>query len=175
MNDKGFTLIELIVYITVFVVITVVLAGFVANFIGVQAKIKIDKEVSENGQRAMEIIAWQIRHAQGVYQPTSSFNSHPGQLSLETGQDKPDEEEMTYLDFYLDDNQQLCLKKEESEAIPLTSRKVKTDRLVFSFLIDSDNNQAVRIEMESSYRDSGQKMSYQASSTLVSTVNLRND
>jgi len=175
MNKKGFTLIELIIYISAFAVITVILANFIINLINVQAKIKIDKEVSENSQRAMEIITWQIKHAQGIYQPTSSFDIHPGQLSLETDQNKPNGEEITYIDFYLDENQQLCLKKEESEAIPLTSGKVKINQLIFNYLIDGSNNQAIRIEMLSSYRNPSQKVFYQSSSTLISTVNLRND
>ncbi|MFH1461228.1 MAG: type II secretion system protein [Patescibacteria group bacterium] len=174
-NKTGFTLIELIIYITTFAIVAVFLILFVFNLIDVQTKIKISKEVLENSQRAMEIMLWHIRHSQNVYLPTSSFGSHPGQLSLETAQNKPQGEETTYLDFYLDENGRICFKQEESEAVALTSEKIKINNLVFNYLIDSNNNKSVRIELSAIYNHPGGGITYQATSTLVSTANLRND
>jgi len=174
-TQAGFTLIELIIYVATFAIIVVLLVTFVFNLVGVQAKIKVSKEVLENSQRAMEVMLWHIKHSQGVYISTSSFDSHPGQLSLETTQDTPEGETTTYLDLYLDDNNRLSLKQEGSEAIPLTSEKIEVDSLIFNHLIDSNNNQSIRIELLTVYRDSRGKAIYQATSTLVSTANLRND
>ena len=174
-NKQGFTLIELIIYIATFAIIIVLLVTFVFNLMSVQAKIKVSKEVTENSQRAMEIMLWHIKHSQGVYISTSSFDSHPGQLSLKTTQNTPEGETTTYFDFYLDNNNRLCLKQEESEVTPLTSERIEVNNLTFNHLIDSDNNQSIRIELSAVYKDSRGKTIYQATSTLISTANLRND
>jgi type II secretory pathway pseudopilin PulG len=174
MNKKGFTLIELIIYVATLAMVITLLTLFVFNLIKVQAKIRIGKEVSENSQRAMEIILWEIRHAQGVYPPTSFFDSHPGQLSLETTKNTPPGEETTYLDFYLDENDRLCLKREGAEAEPLVSENVKINNLVFNHLIAS-STESVRIELSAIYNHPSEKITYQATTTLISSASLRND
>jgi len=166
MNKKGFTLIELLIYAAAFVVVITLLTSFVFNLIKAQAKIRISKEVIDNSQRAMDIMLWEIRHAQDIYTPTSFFDSHPGQLSLKTKQNTPLGEETTYLDFYLDINNRLCLKRESNEAIPLTSEKVKINNLVFNYLTAS-SSQSIKIELSAVYN--------QATTTLISSASLRND
>ncbi len=174
-NKKGFTLIELIIYIATFSFVLVFLVSFVFNLINVQAKIKINKEVLENNQRAMEIMLSYIKQSQDIYTPTSFFDNHPGQLSLKTAQNTPEGEEETYLDFYLDENERICFKEEGSEEVALTSEKVEINNMVFNYLIDSNNNKSIRIELSAIYRNPSTKISYQATSTLISTANLRND
>ncbi len=175
MNKKGFTLIELIIYIAVFVIVITLITGFVFNLIRVQARIKANKEVTENNQRAIETISRHLKHAQGIYLPTSSFDSHPGQISIETSENKPSGEDLTYSDFYLDENNRLCLKQEGADGIPLTSEKIKINNLVFNRLIDSANNQSIRIELSAVYDNPSGFAAYKATSTLISTVGLRND
>ena len=151
------------------------LISFVLNLIGVQAKIKINKEVLENNQRAMETMLSYIKESQDIYTSTSYFDNHPGQLSLETRRNTPEGEEVTYLDFYLDENERICFKEEGSDAIALTSEKVRINNMIFNYLIDSNNNKSIRIELSAVYRNSSNKINYQATSTLISTANLRND
>jgi len=47
--------------------------------------------------------------------------------------------------------------------------------MIFNYLIDSNNNKSIRIELSAVYRNSSNKIDYQATSTLISTANLRND
>jgi len=175
LSKQGFTLIELIIYVATFAIVATLLVTFVFNLIGVQAKIKVSKEVLENSQRAMEVMLWHIKHSQNIYLETSNLNNHPGQLSLETTQNTPSGETTTYLDFYLDNDDRICLKQEESEEIPLTSEKIEIDNLIFNRLVDSNSNQSIRIELLAVYKDPRGKVIYQATSTLVSTASLRND
>ena len=170
----GFTLIESIIYMTAFVIVITLLTLFVFNLIKVQAKTRISKEVSENSQRAMEIMLWHIQHAQNVYESTSSFDSHPGQLSLETIQDASAEEEVIYLDFYLDENDRLCLKKEGTGAEVLVSENIKINNLTFNYLTTS-SSKSIRIELSATYSQLTDKVAYQATTTLISSANLRND
>ena len=166
MNKGGFTLIELIIYTAVFAIIAIILTLFVYNLIGIQAKIKISKDVSENSQRAMEIMLKEIRDAQGVYISTSAFGSHPGQISLITTKNAPEGEQTTYIDFYLDDNSRLCLKRENAEPEAIISEKIKINNLIFNYLT-GNNIKSIRIELSAVYN--------QATTTLISSANLRND
>jgi len=182
----GFTLIELIIYVTVFAIVIVTLTLFVFNFINAYAKIRITKEVSESSQIAMEAMLLEIRHAKNIYIPTSSFNTHPGQLSLETEKDTPvgEEttyvkdtpvgEETTYVDFFLSENNQLCVKKEGQEAEPLTPENVKINSLIFNYLT-TDESKSIRIELLANYRQESGKITHQATTTIISSANLRND
>jgi len=174
MNKNGFTLIELIIYAAVFAIMAIILTLFVFNLIGVQAKIKISKEVSENSQRAMEIMLQEIRNAQGVYTTTSAFKSHPGQLSLITTRDTPTGEQTTYIDFYLDNNNRLCLKREGAEGKAMVSENIKINNLVFNYLT-TNSAKSIRIELSATYIQPSPKSAYQATTTLISSANLRND
>lgn len=174
MDKKGFTLIELLIYSAAFVIVAVILTLFVFNMIKAQAKIRISKEVTESSQRAMDIILREIKHAQDVYGSTSFFESHPGQLSLKTEQNTPSGEKTTYLDFYLDANNRLCLKRESSQAIPLTPEKIKINNLVFHYLTAS-SSQSIRVELSAVYNQPTERIAYQATTTLISSAELRND
>ena len=174
MNKKGFTLIELVIYTAAFAIIATLLTLFVFNLIRVQAKIRISKEVSENSQRAMEIMLWEIRHAQVVYTPTSVFDTSPGQLTLETSQNTPEEEDTTYIDFYLGSDDRLYLKREGQETEALTPEDIKINTLVFNYLRVTGTD-SIRIELSASYRSASLKPAYQATTTLISSASLRND
>ena len=65
-KNKGFTLIELMIYIAVFTIITTVITLFVFNFINAYTKIRITKEVSESSQIAMETMLLEIKHAKNI-------------------------------------------------------------------------------------------------------------
>ena len=163
---QGFTLIELIIYITVFAVIVVVFTLFVFNFINTYAKIRITKEVSESSQIAMEIMLLEIRHAEDIYISNSSFDSHPGKLSLKT--------EGGYIDFYLNENNQLYIEKEGQEAEPITPESIKVNSLIFNYLTVNDT-ESIRIELLSNYGQESNKITHQATTTIISSANLRND
>lgn len=174
MDKKGFTLIELLIYTTTFVIITIILTLFVFNLIKVQAKIRISKEVLESSQRVMEIMLWEIKHAQSVYTPTSVFGASPGQLTLETSQNAPEGEETAYIDFYLGSDDRLYLKREEQEAEALAPKDIKINTLIFNYLTATGTD-SIRIELSASYNSAGLKPGLQATTTLISSANLRND
>lgn len=171
-TKKGFTLIELVIYVTTFAIVTTLVTLFVFNLIRVQTKTRIIKEVSENAQRAMELMLWEIRSAQDVHLSTSSFGTHPGQLSLLADQNTPDGENTTYLDFYLNQHGQLCIKREGSDPEPLVPENIKVTNLVFTHLTVNEV-ESVRIELSVSYNPPGPNIAYQATTTLTSSAVLR--
>jgi len=161
---KSFTLIEVLIYIAVLAIIVSVASSFFLWVIRANTKTKAMREVLDNTRRAMEIMTYEIKEAKSIYTPTSTFGSHPGQLSLETKKYLPTGETKTYIDFYLC-GAQLCLKKESQNPVTLTSERVEVSNLVFSQIVTS-GIPSIQINLQIDYKN-------QASITLTSTASLR--
>ena len=169
--NKGFTLIEILVYIAVSSIIMLAISSFFFWANRSNIKIKASREVLTNSKRAIEIMIYEIKHAERVYTPTSVFSSSTGQLSLETKNYSQQGETTGYIDFFIC-QEQLCLKKENQEPIILTSEKVKIDSLNF-FQLSSTSTDSVQVNLEISYVAPHNKPEYQASINTTSTVSLR--
>jgi len=171
LSQKSFTLIEILVYIGVLSIIILVLVSFVLWFLHSNTKAKVMREVLDNARRAMEIMTYEIKGAESIYTPTSIFDSHPGQLSLETSKYLPEGEETTYIDFYLCDTQ-LCLKKESQDAVVLTLDNVEVSNIVFTLIVSGEVS-SIQIDLKIDYKNPADRPEYRASVNLTSTASLR--
>ncbi len=159
---KGFTLIEILIYISVLAIVFLAVSSFLTWSIKTSAKATAIREATDNGRRAMEIITREIRGAKGIYTPTSTST----QLSLET-------KTSTFVDFYLcgSPTSTICLKEESQEPIAITSESVQVRSLVFTQI--STTTPSIRIQMGLDYKTQAKLPEYQASVDLTSTVSLR--
>lgn len=170
MKKKGFTLIEILVYIAVLSIIILSVSSFFLWAVRSNVKTKIMRETLDNARRAMEIITYEIKEAESVYVPTSVSGSHPGQLSLETAKYLPSGETTTYIDFYLCGDR-LCLKKESQNPVALTSDRVKISNLIFSQIATTTS--CVQIDLRVDFKTSAEQPEYQGSINLSSVASLR--
>ena len=170
-ENKGFTLIEVLVYIALLVSVLFVISSFLIWITRANSKIKAMAEAADNTRRSMEIISYEIREAKGVYTPTSIFNSHPGQLSLATQKYVPTDEKNTYIDFYVSAGK-ICLKKEAQSPMCLTSERVEVKNLIFRQVL---SNQILSIEVELivDYKNPSGISDYGASVNLRSVASPR--
>lgn len=150
-SQRGFTLIEVLVYAVIFVIIGGVASAFFIQIINLAESSRRSRESLDNAQRSMNVIVQEIKHASAVYTPTSSFGSHPGQLSLETTRDLPSGETTTFVDFYLDDDR-IYVKREGKSAELLNSEKVKVTNLVFTHL-NGGGNSSIQVNLTVEYAD----------------------
>ncbi|OGZ33444.1 MAG: hypothetical protein A2174_01285 [Candidatus Portnoybacteria bacterium RBG_13_41_18] len=164
----GFTLIEMLVYLTILVIIMGTIVIFGVMIIRTGAKIKVNAEVMDNGRRALNIMAYEIKKAQSIYSPTIVFDANPGQLSLEQSVSQPAEETKTYVDFFKCGDR-LCLKREDEDALNITSDKVRVTNLVFSKLSNSTPSIQISLRIESLAAPSPY---YSSSVDLTTTVDL---
>ncbi len=170
LSYKAFTLVEALVYIAILIVVILSISMFFAWAIRSNTKAKVMRETLYNAERAMAVMIYEIKEARGIYSPTGIFNSHPGQLSLETIKYLPQGEETSYLDFYLCDKQ-LCIKKESRESSFITSSNVEITNLVFSEII-SEQALSVEIDLTIRYKNPQNRPEYSASVSLKSTASL---
>lgn len=170
-NSTGLTLVEVLVYIAVLAILIGVVSSFFVWTIRSNIKAKISREVLDTGRRIIRTINSEIKGAKNIYSPTSVFNSHPGQLSLEIVKNLPEGENKSYLDFYIC-QEHLCLKRESQNPVVLTSDEVKITNLVFSRIGDNLSSLKIDLKVESAENSSGRN-EYQAEVELSSVVSFR--
>lgn len=166
-GGRGVTLIETLVYITVLVIIVATIFLFLIWLVHSNIKTKVMRETLDNARRSMEKIIYEIKEAKSIYSPTTTSS----QLSLEIIKYLPENEEDTYIDFYLCGTQ-LCLKKESQNPIALTSDAVEVKSLVFTKII-SGLFLSVHIDLTVDYKNPEGLPEYDASVRLTSTASLR--
>jgi len=167
MNNKGFTLMEVLVYVAVLTIIILAVSSFFLWAIRSNTKTKALRETLDNTRRVMEIMTYEIKEAKSIYTPTTTST----QLSLETTHYSPEGEKTSYIDFYLCDTQ-LCLKKESQDPITLTSDSVEINNLLFRRIV-SGESPSIQIDLTINYKNPANRPEYQASVHLTSTTSLR--
>lgn len=81
---RGFSLIELLIYIAFVSIIAVVFVNFTLDLTGSAHKARVHQELQQNARFAMERVMQEIRAAEALNTGASTFGSHPGILSLST-------------------------------------------------------------------------------------------
>lgn len=178
-KNNGFTLIEGIVYVALFVLIFGAVVGSTLSLFTAFAKTAAQRETITNARTAMDAIVREIKYAKEIYQPTSCFGTSDAksvcgggakrQLTLITSQNLPSDESQTYVDLYLDGNK-VYIKREGAPAGALTSGKVRVSNLVFERL-NNGGRESVRTTLTVEYNTDSPKI--QNSVTLYSTATIR--
>jgi len=127
MENKGFSLLEILVSVAIFAIILLAVLSFFLSMNDSNSKSTSDRESGENARRVLDEIVYEIRSAESIYTPTTTQN----QLSLKTFRYLPSGETYTYIDFFLCGSA-ICLKKESQNPIALTPDSVKVTSLAFS-------------------------------------------
>ncbi len=167
-KKNGFTLIEMVVYVALIGVIFIVLFNIIFFIIRANNKIIALSRISSNAHSAMERMTYEIINSQKVYLPTSNFSSSGAQLSLVTPIGASANEEITFVDFYVE-NETLFLKKEGLNPMALTSSDVLVSDMEFSYY-KNDSRESVTIDMTVNPRSSAMSDS---AIHLINTVALR--
>ena len=74
-NNEGFTLIEALIYIGVLSIMMLVIASFFLWIKKADTKAMVMEETLNNANKVMELIVYEIKTSQEIYQPTSVFAS----------------------------------------------------------------------------------------------------
>lgn len=82
-SQKGFSLIETILYVVIMAVILTTIALFLLNLLNARAKTRAISEVLAGAYLVEQRLSEAVRHAQAIRTNESVFGSDPGVLSLE--------------------------------------------------------------------------------------------
>jgi len=160
-NNKGFSLMELLVYLSIMSFLLVSIVSFVMWMNSYSLQANASSETLENARTALDVISYEIRGAKGVYMPTTSDS----QLSLETTHYLPDNENISFIDFFLCGTA-VCLKKESQESIALTPDSVEVTNLSFT-QINNSSLPSIRTSLTVRYNNSGEDYSFTLTSTAI--------
>ena len=166
-KNTGFTMIEVLISVGIFALILLMIVSVVFWMNYYNSKTKADSQVQENARRVMEVMAYEIKGAKGVYTSTTTSN----QLSLETLHYLPNDETTTYIDFFLCGSA-ICLKKESQNPVTITSDTVQASSLQF-IQITNGTSPSVKINLTLSNVNPVNDASHASSVNLTSTVALR--
>lgn len=127
----GMTLIEVVIYVALFVILMVVVVLFFLNIFRTALSVRAQHAAVQNGVLALQAIELETRHAEYVYTPTSALEVDQGQLSLRTPRFAPTDHDVAYVDFYLDNGVVYEKRDDGTNPIALTSGDVDVSTLRF--------------------------------------------
>lgn len=164
MQTRSFTLIEFLLYIGILVIVLVFSGGFLWNFIFGNIKETSYQEIQQNGRFVLTKMSQEIKKATGINHPPPGTTAAFLSLAMATTSANP-----TVFDLI---DGKLRITKGSSVPLELTSDQVVVSNLQFTNLSYENTPGTVRIEMKIDHINPGNRIEYQASIELKSTVSL---
>ncbi len=140
---RGFTLVEMIIYIAFFAVLSVLAVNAMIVVMRSFYTLRLTQSVNQSATVALERLSREIRNAYDIDATQSTFGTSPGRLTLKT---KDAVGANTTMEFYVDAGSQLKLKEGSVEKGALVAKSVTLTNLVF-YSISTTNSKAVKVEM----------------------------
>src|SRR3989338_717743 len=141
-NNRGISLIETVLYITLLILIMGVVVQTLVSMGGVYKNIKLTRELESSGAIAMESMLRDIRNAKSVVVGSSVLGTSPGVLKLSG----IDEFLNAYDVIYDGTSGSILISKNSATPTALTS-SVEVSNLIFTY-VSNANSEGVRIELE---------------------------
>lgn len=150
-KNSGYSLVELLVYIALFILIALTIAEVFSMITQVNNRIVSAVELNSSAAEAMERMMYEIKNSDHIYTPTSNFMNYnydavkASQLSLATGQSPQAGESLAYVDFYLQNNT-IFIKTEGSPGpVAITTPAISVQSLQF-FYYKNGSKESVEID-----------------------------
>jgi type II secretory pathway pseudopilin PulG len=161
MNKKGFTLVELILYVTLASVLLIGFAMLIPYVLESRLKNQVILEVEEQARVVSSYMGLEIRNAEGVNSPAAGASGGSLSLDVVAGVDDP-----TVFDLNSDS---LRVTKGAAPSDVLTNDKVKVTSLNFVNLTRPDTAGAVRVEFTIEYNNPSNRSSFDYSKDFYMT------
>ncbi len=139
LKNNGFSLIELIFYIGILAIVLLFLIIFFHESLVLKAKINNRIEVMDNGQFALNRIAWYLHNASGLNSPLTGTSQR---LSLNMSAP-----EINPVEFFAEDRE-VKIRLAGGQPIDLTNDLVKVNYLTFNNLGFSGEPAIIQVILE---------------------------
>lgn len=141
--SRGFTLVEMIIYIAFFAVLSILAVNATIMVMRSFYTLRLNQSVNQSATVALERLSREIRNAYDIDTAQSTLGSSPGRLTLNT---KDAVGANTTMEFYMDGASQLRLKDGGVDKGALVTKSVTLTNLVFRS-ISTTNSKAIKVEM----------------------------
>lgn len=161
----GFTLVEILLSITIFAMMVGSIAVFAHLMIVSETKQTVMNEVEQEGMFLMSLITQTIRNADTIITPSRGTTASSITLDMYTVPDDP-----TVFDVV---NGVVRIQKGSGEPVALTSSRVIVSHIEFYNVSPSAAPGAVRVELTLEYKNSDHRPEYEYSKIFYATAALR--
>ena len=164
-KQKGFTLIETLLYLAISVVMVALIGGVGVNVLATLANVQREEELQYNSQFIFEKIRTIVNDAETIGIPTSSATSSVLSLTMNDLAKNP-----TVIDVV--DGR---LRVQEGSDAPqfLSGKNVVVSAVTFSNVTYAGSDGAVRISFDIYIQNPNTKPSSHAITTIITTINLQ--
>lgn len=162
--SRGFTMVEILAYIAIVGTLMAIISVFLLESLKLYARSRALRETFYNGKIALDAISNEIKLAKSIYTPSTSSS----QLSLELAGTPETGEAVSFVDFFLCQSA-LCVKREGTAAVPVTSDTVEVTSLLVQPVGVAGVVSSAHIDVQLRYKNPQNKPELD-SSVLMSTV-----
>lgn len=166
-TQKGFTLLEFVLYIGLLAIIVTAAVMFTLQFVIAQSKAQVYAQAARNAEFAMERIRIEVEEADAVNAGTTVYVSNPGTLSLANAVSGNNPTVFTVT------NGQLTVQQGAGAAIALTEPGVNVTEFTITNLAPNVRSQYLRIHMKVQAQTTGGYNDIEASADLDTTMHIR--
>jgi len=166
-DQKGFTLVELVVYVAV---TSLLLSGVIltaVGAVGARSKTLAQHEVNYNSRFVLEKITQEIRRSSSINTGSSTFGSHPGVLSLEMDDAA---EDPTLIDV---SGGVLRITRGAGLPVNITTDKVEVTNFDLTNLSIGSKVKNVQIQLTVDHNNPGNRQEFSATSSVQTSVAIR--
>ncbi len=164
-RTHGYTLIELLLYISMIGILLSAVTVFFATTADARIKNQTISEVNDQGAYVMDYIAQTIRNATDITAPTIGTSSASLTLTVPTGSLSPT--------IFSLNGTTLQVKEGTATAVSLTSSKVQVTAFTIKNLSRSSTNGLVQVSFALARINSGGRNEYDYQRTFTTSVALR--
>lgn len=147
-NKRGFTLVEMIIYVAFFAVLSVLSINATILVMKSFYTLRINQSISQSATTALERMSREIRNAYDIDTLNTTPLTSPGRLTLLT---KTDTGALTTAEFYVTAGNQINMKVGGVDKGSLMTKTVTATNLVFRLITTANASttisKAVKIEM----------------------------
>jgi len=164
-SKRGFTMIELILYVALASVLLMATSAFLGVVLESRVKNQTISEVETQGMQTMHTILQTIRNAEAITSPTQGANATSLTLNVVNASNDP-----TIFDV---SSGALRIKEGVGATISLTNSRVTASDVTFTNLSRTDTPGIVRVEFTLSLVNNSGRNEYDYSKTFISSASLR--
>lgn len=166
-NKYGFTLIEITIYIAIIGGLFTVLVSFVLSISSSRNKSYAQQEVNANARIILSEISRKIKSANGINYSSSTFDVHPGAISLSMTSST-----LNPTIINLDSSGRLIIRQGFGDPLYVSSQRVAITNLIFTNLANDANHENIGINIGFAFFSSS-SLDYSFAGSLQTAVSLR--